>query len=155
MPATAEMLRDDEDWDPTRVIAGKRRKIQRKADRKRRKIKTERELTSRQADPRRLAQHLRTVNQARDTNKAKRAQASEQERISRQQNPQRLAQHIRTVNQARARRVKARARRVKAEHKVGVGSKIYLINLLLNSNLFIANIPYTLSIFFKYSLYCT
>ena len=95
------MLRDDEDWDPTRVIAGKRRKIQRKADRKRRKIKTERELASRQADPRRLAQHIRTKNQARDIGEAKRAQVSQQEKITRQRNAQRLAQHIRTKNQAR------------------------------------------------------
>ena len=80
------MLRDDEDWDPTRVIAGKRRKIQRKADRKRRKIKTERELASRQADPRRLAQHIRTKNQARDTGEAKRAKFIRKKIFSRQRN---------------------------------------------------------------------
>ena len=62
----AEMMHDDEDWDPTRVRAAKRRAIQRKADRKRRK----------------------TRHRARDTDEAKRAEASRQERLSRQENPQ-------------------------------------------------------------------
>ena len=75
----AEMMHDDEDWDPTRVRAAKRRAIQRKADRKRRK----------------------TRHRARDTDEAKRAEASRQERLSRQEYPQRMAQHILTKHKAR------------------------------------------------------
>ena len=61
---TAEIMSDDEDWDPIRVKAAKRRLIQQKADRKRRKIKTERELASRQADPQIRERYIRTKHQA-------------------------------------------------------------------------------------------
>ena len=97
----AEMMHDDEDWDPTRVKAAKRRAIQRKADRKRRKIKTETELALRQADQQTRERYNRTKHQARDTDKLKRAEASQLERLSREQNQQRMAKHILTKHQAR------------------------------------------------------
>ena len=67
------MMHDDEDWDPTRVRAAKIRAIQRKADRKRRKIKTETELARRQADPQIRERYIRMKYHARDTDMAKRA----------------------------------------------------------------------------------
>ena len=63
---------DDEDWDPIRVKALKRRQSKRKSDRKRRKTQSRQE------------RHARTKNQARDTDEAKRARASQQERNARQ-----------------------------------------------------------------------
>ena len=93
-------LEIDEDWDPTRVKTAKRSAIQRKTDRKRRKIKTETELARRQADPQIRERYIRTKHRARDTDEAKRAEASRQERLSRQENRQRMAQHILTKHQA-------------------------------------------------------
>ena len=76
------MMGEDDDYDPIRDHGVKRRLIERKSDRKRRKLKSIRK------------KHNQSAHHARDNNEEKRAKAIQEVRLAREEDTERMSAQL-------------------------------------------------------------